>query len=536
MRTADGRADWLVQPVLAGQLPWLEGASGAPAAEPVEPRLLGQVQLRFSRTALAQERTRALITGAALALLGLGLGGGLALWLARRATQPVQRITELVGRIARGELTARGPELPSDPLLTLQQDLNRMAARLQAGRDELERQIAEATAALREQKDTAEQAVAAKSRFLASASHELRQPTHALGMFVARLAQLPGDPQSRVLIDRLEASVSAMQELLDALFDLARLESQTVRPRIEAVSLGQLFARLGQDLDPTAQAQGLHLRVRPTDLWVMADAVLLQRILTNLLGNALRYTPQGTVLLSGRRSAQGRTALIQVWDSGIGIAPEHHEAVFRDFVQVARPTSGQSQGMGLGLHIVALSARLLGGTLQLRSALGCGTRIGLELPLAPPPGAAPSPQAVLTDHRPLPQGRHVLVLEDDPLSREAVAGLLQAWGFRVRTADNLAAALRVLEDVGVPDLVVTDFQLAEWVNGIDAVRQLRAAAGRKVPACLISGTNTPALQLAAQESGLVLLQKPVRPAKLRALVRRLLAGAADDQDGAAPPR
>jgi CheY-like chemotaxis protein len=194
--------------------------------------------------------------------------------------------------------------------------------------------------------------------------------------------------------------------------------------------------------------------------------------------------------------------------------------------------------LGLGLHIVDLIARLLGLPVQLRSNLGCGSRFSIDVPLAPAPPESPQPalRAAQVQPLPLPQSRHktVLVLEDDRLSREAVGGLLTAWGFTVRSADTLAEALQQIEDDGAPDLVVSDYRLADWVNGIDAVQQLRAAANQPIPACLMSGSSTPALMQAARDVGLTLLQKPVRPAKLRILLRRLLTAPGQDQgDGGA---
>jgi len=406
-----------------------------------------------------------------------------------------------------------------------------------AARDELKQSEARADQNLRDHMARVEQASLAKSRFLAAAMHDLRQPTHALGMFVERLRQLPNDGEARQLIGNLEASVQAMQDLLDVLLDISRLEAQAVRADVRPFALNELFDQLRVASRPVAQQKGLRLRIRPTNVWLNSDAGQLHRILQNLLGNALAYTPSGTVLLSCRLVRGGSMARIQVWDSGIGIAPEHHEAVFKDYFQVANPARDNSKGLGLGLHIVDLIARLLGLTVHLRSNLGCGSRVSIDVPLAAAPPALPQPALRAPQVQPLPlplplsKHKTALVLEDDRLSREAVGSLLQSWGFLVRTADTLAVALQQIEDDGPPDLVVTDYRLAEWVNGIDAVLQLRAAAQRPIPACLMSGTSTPALVQAAREVGLTLLQKPVRPAKLRSLLRRLLAAPDQDQGG-----
>jgi signal transduction histidine kinase/CheY-like chemotaxis protein len=536
-RLADRRAqaDVLVQPV------WSDRRSPTGEIETIPnrvgraPVLLGHVVLDFPRAAAVQRRTDAVLADVAVGLAGLLVGALLALWLARGIVVPLLRMSRMVARIQLGDLSARSPELASGPLGTLQHGLNQMVRSLESGRDELQQRVAEATQRLREQMDQAEQATLAKSRFLAAATHDLRQPTHALGLFVERLRQLPHEGESGQLISNLEASVRSMQDLLDALLDISRLNANAVPAEIRPFALNDLFDKLRISAGPGARAKGLRLRIRPTQVWLLSDAGQLHRILQNLVANAMAYTPRGTVLLSCRPVRGGGMARIQVWDSGVGIAPEHHEAVFKDYFQVANPARDNSKGLGLGLHIVDLIANLLGLSVQLRSNLGCGSRFTMDVPLALTSPDQPdlvdsiAADPSLLSISPLPKHRMVLVLEDDRLSREAVGSLLLSWGFSVRTADTLAVALQQIEDEGPPDLVVSDYRLAEWVNGIDAVLQLRAAANRPIPACLMSGTSTPALVQAAREVGLTLLQKPVRPAKLRSLLRRLLATPGQDQ-------
>ena len=534
---ASAERDMLVQPV------WAERVGLESVYEPrlstglTTNGLLGHVRLEFSNDWLTERRTDALLAGASVALAGLLFGGLLALQLARGFIEPVLRMSRMVRTIGKGDLSARGPEASHDPLRELQRGLNQMVHGLEVGRDQLEQRVAEATRDLRAKTEEAEQATLAKSRFLAAATHDLRQPAHALGMFVERLRQLPHDTQTTQLLGNLEASVQSMQELLDALLDISRFSANAVPLQVKPFALNALFDKLRSVMGSTARDQGLRLRIRPTSAWLMTDAGQLQRILLNLVGNAMAYTPRGTVLVSCRPLAGGSLARIQVWDSGIGIAPEHHAAVFTDYFQVNNPARSNSKGLGLGLHIVDLTARLLGLSVQLRSNLGCGSRFTIDVPLAPSGEVAPV--LLLTESLPLPMPRGLvaLVLEDDRLSREAVVGLLSGWGFEVRSADSLAGALQLIEDQGPPDVLVSDYRLADWVSGIDAIRQLRAAANRPIPACLMSGTSTPALVQAARDVGLTLLQKPVRPAKLRALLRRLVLepGRAQSEDEGADP-
>jgi signal transduction histidine kinase/CheY-like chemotaxis protein len=511
----------LVQPVWAGQV-GPQALDGPPLAMgSIMPGLMGHVRLEFSNDWLTERRTEALLAGAAVATAAMLFGGLLALYLARGFIEPVVRMSRMVKRIGEGDLSAREPESSYNPLRELQRGLNQMVQGLETGRDLLEQRVTDATRDLRAKMDEAEQATLAKSRFLAAATHDLRQPAHALGMFVERLRQLTHDPQAMQVLGHLEASVQSMQDLLDALLDISRFNANAVAVQVQPFALNELFDKLRSAMGSTARDKGLRLRIRPTNAWLMTDAGQLQRILLNLVGNAVAYTPRGSILVSCRPVAGGKLARIQVWDSGIGIAPEHHSAVFKDYFQVDNPARINSKGLGLGLHIVDLTARLLGLPVQLRSNLGCGSRFTIDVPLATfrPVVPAPQPESLPL---PMPRGLVALVLEDDRLSREAVASLLGGWGFEVRSADNLAVALQLIEDHGAPDVLVSDYRLADWVNGMDAVRQLRAAANRQIPACLMSGTSTPALVQSARTIGLTLLQKPVRPAKLRALVRRLI--------------
>ena len=278
-------------------------------------------------------------------------------------------------------------------------------------------------------------------------------------------------------------------------------------------------------LASAAADKGLRLRVRPSDAWVMTDPTLLQRILLNLVGNAIRYTERGSVLLSCRSWGDGRLVRIEVWDSGIGIAPEYQAEVFKEFFQVGNPQRNREQGLGLGLNIVQRTSRLLGHRLHLRSALGCGTRFTIEVPRVarPNPALAHRPSATPAAAERF-DGLAVLVVEDDALASEGLSSLLQSWGCQTRQADGLEAALAVVAGGWRPAVVISDFRLRDAEHGIETVRRLRLAIGSPVPACLMSGNTNPELIHLARQAGLTLLYKPVRPAKLRSLLRKLVAG------------
>ena len=525
--------DLLQQPITANQLvlddlyaPAFSPLGEAAVARPAPPAT-GHVLVEFSRAALNRSVHQMLWTGIVIALGGLLFGALLAVRLGRGVIRPITRVSRLIDRIGAGELSARLPVLPDDPLRALHQGLNVMAQRLESGRDELEQRIATATQALREKKEEAETATLAKSRFLTAASHDLRQPMHALGLFVARLAQLPHDPMTTRLIGNLDASVQALQELLDGLLDVSRLEAHAVQVQLRPFALADLFEQLRASLALTAQQRGLRLRVRPTSAWLLSDSALLHRILLNLLGNALRYTQAGSVLLVCRACADGEHVRIEVWDSGIGMAPEHQVAVFTEFYQVGHSERDRNKGLGLGLNIVERSVQLLGYPLQMRSSLGQGTRFSLRVPLAPPELALDRRGPLRPSSFDDVAGLRVFVVEDDLLVREALVSLLASWRVEVLVADSLAMALKIFNRDALPDVILSDYRLGEGGSGIEVIAQLRAAAGRQLPACLISGDADAALLQAAAAASLALLHKPVRPAKLRSLLRRLSQAAPD---------
>lgn len=511
----------LVQPVSPSQLrldDLFEGRDPA-GAGPIAP--LGHVVMEVSRAGVVARSQTMLAIGLAVTLGGLLFGGVLAVRIGRGVIQPILRVSSMITRIGRGELSVRGQVRADDPLRDLQQGLNQMAEHLQQGRDELERRVALATAELRSKKEEAETATRAKSRFLAAASHDLRQPIHALGMFVARLAQLPHDRETRHLIGNLEASVRAMQDLLDALLDISRLDADAVRVQLQPVPLAPLFEQLRGALSPVASDKGLRLRVRTSNLWVQSDPTLLHRILLNLVSNGLRYTGHGGVLVGCRRSHGGSHLWIEVWDTGVGIAPEHQQDIFREFYQIGNPERDRSKGLGLGLNIVDRTARLLGHTLQLCSVPGHGTRFRLELPLAP----AGDLQALMAANESLPvddvRGLRILVIEDDRQSAQALRGLLDSWGCVVALVEGLQGAQTVVAGGFVPDLVLSDYRLRAGESGMQTLQRLRTQLERPLPACLMSGDTDPELIQSCRDAGLPLLHKPVRPAKLRTLIRRL---------------
>jgi signal transduction histidine kinase/ActR/RegA family two-component response regulator len=490
--------------------------------------VLGYVVLEVSRERLHRSGEETLLVALGIGLVGLMLGGWLASRLGEGVVGPVMRVSRAIERIGEGDLTPSSDALPSDPLFDLQTRLNQMAQRLAWGREEMEYRVEVATRELRLKKEEAERATLAKSRFLAAASHDLRQPTHALGMFVARLGQLPLDHQARQVVQSLDASVASMQDLLDGLLDVSRLEAGAVQVQRSDAPLEVVFQSVYKAVLPLANSKGLRLRVRMTREWFHSDVVLLQRVVMNLTNNAVRYTEQGTVLVACRVVKGGSMLRIDVADSGIGISPEHQHQIFQEFYQVANSGRDRAQGLGLGLNIVERTVKLLGHPLSLRSNLGCGTRFSVEVPrIMPREVSAPAPLTTMAQGGEL-EGMRILIVEDDKLALEGLETLLASWGCIVYAASNVQQALDYINAYPAPDLVLSDFRLGEDRNGMDVIDMVRAHSRRPIAACLMSGDTDAALLHAAKSKSLTLLHKPVRPAKLRSLLRRLALNPQDE--------
>lgn len=395
----------------------------------------------------------------------------------------------------------------------LNRDLERRVA---AANVELHRRLEQVEAA----RAAAEQASIAKSRFFAAASHDLRQPLHALGLFATGLREVVGNPQGRDLAQRIGDSIAALDRLFDELLDLSRLDAGTVEVRPLNVALQPLLWHLAAAYEGEAGERGLRLQVRPTSLAVHTDALLLERLLSNLLSNALRYTHHGGVLIGARR--RGRHVLLQVWDTGIGIPPEQVELVFDEFYQVGNPGRDRRQGLGLGLAIVRRLTALLGIRLDLRSRVGRGTCFALTLPAATGPASTPAAEETATQDHAF-AGKAALVIDDDVDIRDATASLLERWGFEAHAASGYPAACDWLQAGFRPDVLLADLRLGEAFDGIDTVEALRRSLGTSIPALLISG-DTGARELArVKDSGLLLLTKPVTPARLRSVLLSLLS-------------
>jgi signal transduction histidine kinase len=359
-----------------------------------------------------------------------------------------------------------------------------------------------------------------KSHFLASASHDLRQPLHALNLFVAQLQTEKKAAERNRLVTRIDAAVASMNELFEALLDMTKLEAGILQANPTEFAAQRLLDRIETTFAELADKKGLSLRVVPCSAWVRSDPILLERILFNLVGNAVRYTAGGGVVVGCRRRA---TQLrIDVCDTGAGIPEDQRQSIFSEFYQLATPDPDRRSGLGLGLAIVDRLGRLLGHPVQLQSNPGRGSRFSVSVPLAAELRDT-VPLLVAPHGADLARGKQVLVIDDDVLVLDGMRGILQSWGCRVQTAASGTAALASVADGGPPpDLIISDLRLADGESGIEVIERLRKALGAPVPAFLISGDTAPERLREASSGGYHLLQKPVSPMTLRTTLNRLL--------------
>jgi signal transduction histidine kinase/ActR/RegA family two-component response regulator len=374
---------------------------------------------------------------------------------------------------------------------------------------------------------TAERANASKTTFLAAAGHDLRQPMHALVQYFAQIRRKNADAALQTTIAAAGQAVDALGDLLDAVLEVSKLMMGSVQPVVTRVDLPLLFDRLAAQLRPLAESKGLALVLQaPAGAAASSDAVLLERVLRNLCVNAVNFTATGTVTL--RAALRPSHVLIQVLDTGCGIAPAHQAQVFEPLFQVGNAARDRQKGLGLGLSIVKDLCALLDIRLRLRSTPGRGTLFSLHLPL---PEAAPAPQAAEVEAAPRHlRGSLVLLIDDNSASLEATATTLRDAGCSVLTATSAAQALQALAGQDeLPHAVLSDYRLADGLTGLDAIATVREHLAQRfgaelaVPALLISGDTAPAELARVQASGLSLLHKPLAPERLLAALNRLLA-------------
>lgn len=506
---------WYAQPIRSTQT----GESDLFSLPIQDAPLIGQLIVQISTTSVQIQVRHYALQAIAIALGTLVLGILLALGLARGLIVTLGEISAVVESIGRNRTHHRALHTGPDELGQLAQGINSMADAVAQTQDDLVRRINEATLSLREERDAAAQAAESRSRFFAAASHDLRQPAHALGLFVTRLER---DARHSPLLPRIEQladSIKSLQQMLDELLDYSRLSGGVYRTSPHPVRASDVITALVEEFDPIARSKQLALRQHIADCWLLTDPSLLNRILINLISNALRYTQRGGVLIACRWGATH--ARIEVWDTGIGIPADQQSAIFEELVQLGNPERDPAKGLGLGLAIVRRTADLLDHPLSLRSRMGHGSCFRLTIPFAIAPVTPPRNADI--------EENWLLLLTVDEITRDQV----EAWELSFICAPDINIALALIANLGVPALVIADTTgLADLAACRTALDRLDAAAGQALPALLIHPGPTPNLPLDAPRR---LLPRPYRPSRLRALIDHLLDEADDADKTASPP-
>jgi signal transduction histidine kinase/CheY-like chemotaxis protein len=483
----------------------LQAAQAAPLADRLE-RLTNQLVNKAEADmvtgieASAQAYVTSQWTVVAFALGSIVLAVILGYAISGSLIGPLTEVEARLDQIAAGNFSQRVHVVNRDELGALAANVNRMCEEL--GR--LYQQL--------------EAANLAKSRFLAAASHDLRQPLHALNLFVAQLRGETDPVEKGRVVTRIDAAVVAMNELFNALLDISKLDAGVLAPSISEFPVDHLLKRIEMTFMAAAREKGLRLRVVSNDAWVRSDFILLERILLNLVSNAVRYTIQGGVVVGCRRHA-GRLR-IEVWDSGIGIPKDQRRNIFGEFYQLAATELDRRGGLGLGLAIVDRLCRLLNHPIEVTSQLGRGSRFAISVPLGSPLRSAEHPPQAAVDQA---TGKFVVVIDDDALVLDGMRGVLKSWGCSVVTASSESDALAALtEHERPPDLIISDYRLGDGKTGFELIERLRGTFGASIPAFLISGDTAPERLHEASASGYYLLHKPVLPITLRAVISQLL--------------
>lgn len=462
--------------------------------------------------------------------------------------RPVRHLISVAEQQVSGNLSARVSLRSRDELGRLGDILNLLTSNLKntlEGQDRVNEQLEDrveqrttelqrelvarerAQAALTRAKEEAEAANVSKSRFLAAASHDLRQPVHAMTLFVSNLAQQVETPKARKSVANINACVETLCEMFENILDVSKLAAGVIQPQIEEFPIGRLLGRLQREFEDIAQEKGIELRSVRSTLMLKSDPTLLYRILSNLVSNALKNTKEGRVLIGCRR--RSHTAEIQILDTGVGIPESEIGHVFREFYRGANKTEskggvGFGAGLGLGLSIVEHTANLLDHNVYVSSAPGKGTRFSITLPSVP---AAIRSNPSSGDMRPDVSGTRVLVVEDDILPLRAVQSTLENWGCHVEAVQTSGDALAHLARNERPQVLIVDYLLQSSDTGLSLLRKVEQDLGLCIPAIVLSGVSSRLLEREVELCGAQLLYKPTHPAQLRRAIAHSISFQAD---------
>jgi len=385
----------------------------------------------------------------------------------------------------------------------------------------LAERLAEQNVDLEQARVAAEQANRSKTQFFAAASHDLRQPLHAMGLFAAALMHKVRDPEVTGVISSINASVQALETLFNELLDISKLDSGVIKPEVRNFKLDEVFDRLRGEFAAEAAAKGLRLSIAHTPHVVASDAMLLERVMRNLVSNAVRYTPAGEIAVTA--TPAGGTLRIAVRDTGIGIRPEHQQRIFEEFFQLGNPARTSRKGLGLGLSIVQRLCGLLGYSIGLASEYGKGSAFSFDVPLGVKGARQHDTADVAAPAQTDLTGKVIVVIDDESAVLEGMHALLAGWGAEVlgsATGDDVVAAIHAAGKM--PVFLIVDHRLGDGANGIAVAQRIRRELDPEIPALLVTGSITPELAEQARAAGLEFMLKPVTADNLRLCISAAL--------------
>lgn len=464
-------------------------------------------------TPLALWQGGLLLVAALLLVASAGWG------IARRVLDPIAALTVAVEHLGKGE-PVQLEVTQAGVLGRLQLGVNEASRTLEAAHNRMQSELGRTTVELADKNARLEAASQSRARFLAAASHDLRQPLYALTLFSSALRAGETDPDKLARVMHIEECVASLDQLFAELLDLSRLEAGAMQATPTDVRLDDVFDEVSRNFRMLAESRGLRLIVRKTDAWVRCDRTMLARMLNNLVSNALRYSDDGGVLVGVRQLDSGQVR-IDVWDTGSGIEPEHQQRVFDEFYQVKRShdhAGERKRGLGLGLATVRRLAELVGCEVDLASRVGRGTCVRLTLDAANTPAPVPAYEADIPIDI---SGLRVIVIDDDITILQGLRALLEEWGCELLAADDEASAVREARHwPAPPDLVISDLRLREGRSGLDVLRALARHYGND-PATpgfarlLVTGETRPDRLAEIAANKVPVLFKPVSPDRLR---------------------
>lgn len=432
----------------------------------------------------------------------------------RLLARPLRTFTERIKTFDLAQATQApqidlGPKLSTE-LIYLQETFNELAEKAVASKQ------------LVVQKEAAESANLAKTSFLAAASHDLRQPMHALSLYLAMFEDMGLSKSMRTCVDNMGKCAKAMNDMLDALLDISSIAAGAIQARCHVFTIDTILNRIRVEFEPLAQEKKLTLRIVSCSAMIYSDEEIATRILRNLVANAVRYTDRGKILVGCRR--RGKQLCIEVHDTGCGIAPDKQRAIFEEFYQINNKERNRAKGLGLGLAIVQRLAKLVGTHVVLNSKLGLGSLFAFDLPrFEPQTVQALTSYAIPSTQPPSLANTVIVVIDDEMLILEATRILLESWGCTVITATNRQEALAQLTlNSHEPDVILCDYLLAEKEKGTEVISALRAAFNKEIPGVLITGDTLPDDMKMLHASNIPVMYKPLDHGKLKLVLSRLL--------------